>query len=127
MCKEPTNGIAQALGVARAFRELAVDAVESGRLPREMAISMARTAAEGAAIVQGVLDDFASRLTPQVLANATHSVSELETLTGLADLAASHELEGRQALSLARAMRHTADHAVTTLDRTEMALRAMGG
>jgi hypothetical protein len=124
MCKEPTIGISRALGIARAFWELANDAVNDGTLPKAQATSMGKAATEGAATVRGVIADFGHLFSPELTRAAQECVVDLETLAELAGLVVSYNLTNEDAPHLARAMRHTAAQTIRALMRTENALGA---
>lgn len=124
MCKEPTIGISRALGIARAFWELANEAVNDGALPKTQATTMGKAAADGAAIVRGVIADFGHLFSPGLTRAAQDSVVDLETLAELAGLVVSYNLTNKNAPHLARAMRHTAAQAIRALVRAENALSA---
>lgn len=119
---EPTIRISRALGVARAFWELANDAVNDGVLPQGQATTMGRAAGDAAMLVQSVITDFPYRFSMEPFKAAQDSVVDLETLADLAGLVVSYSLTHRNALHLARAMRHTAAQAIRELSRAENGL-----
>jgi hypothetical protein len=116
---EPTIRVSRALGVARAFWELANDAVNDGVLPQAQATTMGRAAGDAAMAVQSVITDFPYRFSMEPYKAAQDSVVDLETLAELAGLVVRYNLTNRNALHLARAMRHTAAQAIRELRRAE--------
>ncbi|WP_267225519.1 hypothetical protein [Dyella silvae] len=117
------SAIASALSTAKAYWELAREAVSDGALPRVQAVTMGKAATEGAALVRNVIANAGHRFSPELLTAVRESVADLETLAELAGLAVSYNLTQKNAPHLATAMLHTAAQAVRTLARTEVALR----
>lgn len=122
MCNEPSIGISRALGIARAFWELANEGVNEGILPGQQAATMAKAAIEGSATMRSVIADLCHRLSPEMTKAAEDSIIDLETLSALAELAATPQLTPKNSEHLARAMRHTAAQAIRSLSRAESAL-----
>lgn len=118
------SAIESALSTAKAYWELAREAVNDGALPRVQAVTMGKAATEGAALVRDVIANVGHRLSPELLTAIRESVVDLETLAELAGLAVSYNLTHKNAPHLANAMLHTAAQAVRTLARTEVALRS---
>lgn len=123
MCREPVDGIGKALGMARAIRELAGDALIDQCMPRPMAASLARTARDSVQIVQGVLDDFGTHLSESLVHGARRSSIDLAAVAHLAELAMREGLPPQHLVSLAHAMCCTLERAIEGLGCAQDVLR----
>ncbi len=120
---ELERAVSKALSTASAYCELARYAANDGDLPRVQAATMGKAAAECAALFHVAITNLGHRVSSELRNAIRESVGDLETLAELAGLVMSYNLTQKNAPHLAKAMLHSAAHAVRTFVRTEGVLR----
>lgn len=119
------TAVAHALAVARACWGLAGDAIHEGEFPRELAMTIASSAAASAAEIQDALERTKGRLAADLQRVLYHAAIDLQTIGGLAGLVTTFNLAPRNARHVAQALIYTAEKATEALANAEHRLHAM--
>ncbi|RDI98030.1 hypothetical protein DVT68_13170 [Dyella solisilvae] len=119
MQTERTHPVTNALAVARACAELALEAETEGSFPRPLATSVLAAANDAAARLKVFLTTYADTLSPDLAHRSFQAHSDLAAIAQFSGLVLTYTSTPRDGAYLAKIVRHTANHAVDCLSHVE--------
>ncbi|WP_147281782.1 hypothetical protein [Dyella solisilvae] len=124
MQTERTHPVTNALAVANACAELALEGEAEGSFPRPLAASVSDAANEAAARLKAFISTYEDALSPYSVHRSFQALSDLEAIAQFAGLVLTYTSTPRGAGYLAKIVRHMANHAVDCLNYVEESIYA---
>lgn len=119
MTSESLQPVDYALTVARAFEELANDAIKHGVLSKPMAATMSAAAHSAVVRLQQFLASQGTHLGTEVVGDLNRVLADLESMAEIVGLVVSHELTPRNTYHVAVTARYTAHQSIKRLRQAE--------